>query len=996
MCSENFYHVKLMLLRMEITTKKTALSALLALALSAGFTGCSDRFDLDDDGNRPGWLGQSIYDELKNPSSGKLDGTFNTVIRLVDDLGYAETLSKTGSKTVFVANDEAYESFFKNNPWGVSSYEQLSLAQKKQLLFGAMLDNAMLVEMFSNVPSGDDADPIQGGVALKHAAGLSVIDTITYVAPNGELPANNTYWDYYRDKGIHMVQDATQPMLVHFTADQMYYNDITTDGGESDFAVITGFPYNQSENSAFVFRNKIKNADVICQNGYVHQLENVLVLPGNLAEVIRTNGSSDLFSRMLDRFSAPVYDAVTTRNYNAFAQENGLATIDSIFQKRYFSSRSQGGLAFNKDPYGATVREVLPFDPGWNQYTGTVPGANALSDLCTIFVPNDEAMTKYFLPGGSGAFIMEQYGKKENTPENLKENIDSIPKDIVQAFLDNLMHPSFNASVPSKFGSVMDDASDPMGLELGVISKDDNGVYDVKIANNGVAYMLNTVFAPNRYQAVSAPALLNSSMRVMNEAINDGDGKNYLNLNQNFYAYLLAMKANYAFFIPTDLGFRNFYYVDPSSLAHDADKNSNRPPRVLRFYFDSKKDGLMCSQWRYDPVRHEVGDSIGEVTPAAFRTQLIDILNYHTIVLKSPEVDEEGNEIREQMGERRFYKTKHGGAVIFDNNKTITATGLNANGADRANIQKVYNQKNGTTYAIDRVIQAPTASVYSVLRDNDQFSEFLALCTDANMDSYMEFASDRLSELNPVTRKRRMNAYHAFVNNKGLTDNVNYFNSYNYTVYAPDNDAMQIAYRRGLPKWSDVAELYDKWVQYTEDGLVKWSALLDPDNTKLTTEQKQNLQNDRNAALAKVEAINAFTRYHFQDNSIFADNIVDADEYATANANDLGVRMRLKVSGGGGQIVVQDATGQQVVVKEDGQRIVNKLTRDYVFDNAASSATAIRTSSFAVVHQINTPLNYDENASNSKRYDGLWTGSNAKKKLAAFRQKFDTYLYKRY
>ena len=992
MCSENFYHVKLMLLRMEITTKKTALSALLALALSAGFTGCSDRFDLDDDGNRPGWLGQSIYDELKNPSSGKLDGTFNTVIRLVDDLGYAETLSKTGSKTVFVANDEAYESFFKNNPWGVSSYEQLSLAQKKQLLFGAMLDNALLVEMFSNVPYYGNGQTTQKGIALKHATGLSVTDSITYVAPNGDLPENNTYWDYYRDKGIHMVMDATQPMLVHFTADQMRSNDITTDGDNSDFKVITGIPYNRDNNSAFVFRNQIEHADVTCQNGYVHQLKEVLVLPGNLAEVIRTNGSSNLFSRMLDRFSAPVYDAVTTRNYNAYAQENGLATIDSIFQKRYFSNRSQGGQPFNKDPYGTTVRDLLTFDPGWNEYTGNVIGANPLSDLCAIFVPDDKAMTEYFV-NGSGAFIMEQYGKKENKAENLKENIDSIPLNIVKAFLDNLMNPSFNASVPSKFGNVMDDASDPMGLELDSLARDKSGAYDVKIANNGVAYMLNTVFAPNKYQAVSAPALLNSSMRVMNEAINDGDeGKNYLKLNQNFYAYLLAMKANYAFFIPSDAAFRDFYYVDPAFVAHDM--NTTRPPRVLRFYFDSKKDGLMCSQWKYDPKTQVIGDSIGEVTPAAFRSQLIDILNYHTIVLKAPEYDPEtGKEIRrEKMGERRFYKTKHGGAIIFDKDKSVTATGIGAFGADRANIKKVYNQKNGTTYSIDRVIQAPTASVFSVLQDNDQFSEFLALCSNGDMDLFMDFASDRLSELNPVTKKKRMNAYHAFVNNNGLTENVNYFNSYNYTVYAPDNDAMQIAYSKGLPTWSEIEVIYDKWREYSNEGKVKWSTLLDDKNTTLTAEQKQNLRNDRDRVLAMVEAINAFTRYHFQDNSIFADNIVDANEYATANANDLGVRMRLKVSGGDGQIVVQDAFGQQLVVKEEGQRVVNKLTRDYVFDNAARLANAIRTSSFAVVHQISKPL--INNASG--RFDGEWTGSNAKKKLAAFRQKFDTYLYKRY
>ena len=95
-------------------------------------------------------------------------------------------------------------------------------------------------------------------------------------------------------------------------------------------------------------------------------------------------------------------------------------------------------------------------------------------------------MKQYFLPGGSGAFLLDQYGKKPNTEENLYENIDSIPSDIVLAFLDNLMKASFVGTVPSKFGDVMDDASDPMGLSLDVLNKNSDGSYDVKIANNGV------------------------------------------------------------------------------------------------------------------------------------------------------------------------------------------------------------------------------------------------------------------------------------------------------------------------------------------------------------------------------------------------------------------------------------------------------------------------------------------------------------------------------
>ena len=48
------------------------------------------------EGELPSWLGESIYKELQHSS--QLDGTFTTYCRLIDDLGYKEVLSKTGSR----------------------------------------------------------------------------------------------------------------------------------------------------------------------------------------------------------------------------------------------------------------------------------------------------------------------------------------------------------------------------------------------------------------------------------------------------------------------------------------------------------------------------------------------------------------------------------------------------------------------------------------------------------------------------------------------------------------------------------------------------------------------------------------------------------------------------------------------------------------------------------------------------------------------------------
>ena len=947
--------------QLAMMARRVSMGVCLTMALGT-FMSCTDDYDLDDEGNYPSWLGGSIYEAMKSPETlggsdgGVLTGTFTNYLRLIDDLGYAETLAKTGSKTVFPANDEAFSRFYQDNAWGVQRYEDLTESMKKQLLYASMLDNALLVEMLSNISDG--ATAVTPGQAMKHTTGANVIDTITWLRGKADMPVNNPYWEKYYDRGLHLVMDATRPMMVHFTEEQMTSNNITTRNADSDFEVITGTPYNVDEKSAYIFRNKIIHADVTCKNGYIHQMQDVLVPPGNMAELIRTNGESGLFSRMLDRFSAPYYDAATTKNYNDFAEVNGLAQIDSIFQKRYVSLRSQGG-TLTTDPNNTTAQYVLPFDPGWNNYnSGT--GENASKDIAAMFVPTDEAMAQYFLPGGEGEFLINAFGRKPNTMENLTENIDSIPLQNVQQIISNLMKSSFVGTVPSKFNRVMDEANDPMGLGLGVLNRSSDGTYDVKIANNGVVYMLNKVFAPPSLTAVSAPVTLSSNMRIMNEAVNDGKSRSLLALNLNYYAYLLAMSANYAFFIPTDDAFAR-YYVDPTYLNADQ-------PRALKFYYQGKSPYVYCSAWKYDKETGTVGttpqDSIGRVSTDQFRTQFVDILNYHTIVLKDGET----------LGANKFYKTKHGATIMFEGSTVKSGSQIEGK-TPVSQVTQVYNQANGTAYAIDHVIQGPHRSVLDVLEGNSQFSEFLNLCTDFDMDAIMEFASDKLMEVNSVTKKKRMEAYHTFAAKGGLTDNVNYFNSYNYTVYAPDNEAMQKAYDRGLPRWSDVKVLYD---QYSEQL----------DREKAGGAISEEVQAARDKALAMVEEINAFIRYHFQDNSVYVDNTVEEGVYPTACSDSLGIREKLTVTGGAGRLTVKDNSGQEIAM--DGSKLTNAMTRDFVID---SRRHTISTSSFAVVQQVSTPLCTHKS---TERYDGAWTGSDARKRLSDYRRQYEAYLYKRY
>ena len=237
-----------------------------ALLLGAwGLQSCEDEVLT----GQPEWLGNSIYDRLKEDPV----DNYSTLLRLIDDLEQTEVLSHTGSKTLFAANDQAFETWFKNNTWTTSSgspvrnYSDLSLSQKKLLLNNSMINNAYLVDLLSNV----SGTPPMEGRAMRRETAASIYDSV-YVMPVDEMP-NTEYWAALRSraKGIPMMMDATAPTVLHFLpAFNSYYN-MTAE----DLALLTNHKA-QSIDEAWMAGVKVlsntggdanKNRNITCKNG---------------------------------------------------------------------------------------------------------------------------------------------------------------------------------------------------------------------------------------------------------------------------------------------------------------------------------------------------------------------------------------------------------------------------------------------------------------------------------------------------------------------------------------------------------------------------------------------------------------------------------------------------------------------------------------------------------------------------------------------------------
>ena len=167
------------------------LTAAAAVLVGSGVLSSCSKYDLDE--RTPEGWGSSIYSWLAE------QGNYQNTVRLIDDLGYREVLGKTGSKTLFVADDAAFERFYRNNTWGVRSYEQLSASQKKLLLFGSMIDNSMQLNSLSSV----EGTPPREGECMRRFASSTSFDSVRVMKPS-EMP-NNPYWRRYREGSAPMV-----------------------------------------------------------------------------------------------------------------------------------------------------------------------------------------------------------------------------------------------------------------------------------------------------------------------------------------------------------------------------------------------------------------------------------------------------------------------------------------------------------------------------------------------------------------------------------------------------------------------------------------------------------------------------------------------------------------------------------------------------------------------------------------------------------------------
>lgn len=900
-----------------------ASAAILLFGSVLGMSSCED--DLLT--GTPSWLGSSIYEELERRDS------FQITLALINDpdlteTNYPDMLRRTGSMTLFVAGDAAWNRYLRTR--GLTSVHQLSKAEKKNLLKAAMINNAYLIELLSNTPG----NPPSEGACLRRASRVDMTDSIP-VLPASQFPAVNPirvndkgeqvdYWAEVRGRdNILIYDDNNATPMVHFLPDFMVKNDLKN----ADVEKLTNGKSSDVNHTSYINGRKVIEQDVTCQNGYIHVLEDVPEQLQNMAQIIHSKPQFSIFSELLDRWSYPQFLSVQTVDGQS----------DSLFVRRYFNKGHQDHSLNKVEETNITVSAVLNLDPGWNRYRLDTnnTGVSFANDAAAMFVPTNEWMDYYL--HHEGAAIGSKYGYDwRNVPDN-----------VVLPFLNNCMKASFISSAPSKFANVKNTASEPMGIEL-------SDVDSCFMACNGVIYQLGKVFVAPEHQSVLFPVTLRADqdLSIINQAITDSRySQNDISSTQwrifEYQAYLNSMSSSYSYLIPQDTAFA--VVIDPYSIFE-------KKPIGIRYFLDSSsslpvRGQAFTAQLDSTTMEYVVTE---DLAPNAQQPTAMGFVNNRMTDLMENAIVIHGLRGSQTFRPGQNVYLNKAGAPVFVRFEGDRVTGL----AGSYHYERgewipvapglIFDQTesgNGVSYVLPSIPASTLTSPYAALHDiekHPEFSVFASLLTASC--SFMG------SEINGHPTM-----------DYGFTNMGNY----HYTIWVPTNESVQaLIDSRKLPTW----DTFQEW-ENLKDSLTEFMNWMDTEyKNKRFDEDIYEVRQAEIDSLTRMatnnqthirNVIEDFLRYHIQDGSVYIGGADSTGLYETAVLDTAMSRFRrLDVSNVGGSITVQS-------VRPDGSKgetahviqgpSSNVVSRQYLFTR---SNRYIYSSSYVVLHSIDNVLQY--------------------------------------
>ena len=441
----------------------------------------------DDYYARPEGLAGPIYQQLEK------EGRFTTMMSLLAYMGYDKILGKTGYFTLFAPNDSAFDVFFKSR--NISSVEELDTILIRDIVQYALVENGYTPHTLAAYQSSNGW--VEGLSFRRLTRSSGKYYKTTLYDDNGvrlySSAGANPFEGYIKNEGVKYIP--------YFLDEFFTTTGISSDNYNKYFPEVEYTGFN-------IVDARVLGDYIVAENGYVYELDKVILPLPNLDEYLVEHPEKDKFTEF---------------------RKILLMATDTC-------ERDHLDLSKDLPVYYKTFDDGIFPDPNIEEYSTS---SNVYQTICfTMFVPDNNSLQEFY----SNKFL-----KYYSTLDQLANDRMDVIIDFVNSHLvaDDLWYTDLSLHESS------------FGVSLGA-----NNIISSKMASNGIFYGINEVLQTGNYfNSVYGEICLNPVHKNIYMAI-----KSIQEIN-SFQNLLRSKEIDFTLFLADDSVFvaGGYYYSDITS-----------------------------------------------------------------------------------------------------------------------------------------------------------------------------------------------------------------------------------------------------------------------------------------------------------------------------------------------------------------------------------------------------------------------------------------------
>lgn len=494
--------------------KKKVNYYLLILSLLVLFSSCS-RDVFDEYYGRPDYLEDPIYQRLEEL------GNFKNFTVLIEKAGYKDILSKSGYWTMFAPNDAAFATYFQEK--GISDVSKIDDATAAKIVRYALVYNGFREEKLADYQSSLQGGWVEGNAFRRRTAFYDGFETKTINGQPMVIVGSNR-----NGANNYIAGDNNNKYVTYFTKEYFTEKGLAS----TDF----NYFYPTKEYTGFnLFDSKVTQADIIAENGVIHEVDKVSLPLMNIEQYLESNSNYSKFRKVIeDNLVRYVPNPAATTIYRNFTGKS-----DEVFVKRYDAA--------------------LGFAPN-NENFMKLEDNDGQSDAYTMIVPNDIAFQEFI-------------------DDVLLKHFTSLSQLPIYVFQDLVNAHMVQGAV---WLSIKDNYLNVLQEDLRFDFNTD--ITDRQLLSNGFFYGANKVQKSNLFYSVYTSAYLDPRFSLATRIFNDGSGYKEMisNVNQKITLFLPSDEVLKGLGFDYDTTRLEWRYVSPVNGAADAASAArNRLVRLL-------------------------------------------------------------------------------------------------------------------------------------------------------------------------------------------------------------------------------------------------------------------------------------------------------------------------------------------------------------------------------------------------------------------------------